>query len=342
MIQDGTIGSTVACRCGATLKVGADGLTRLAGGGSRPASAGGTPVSSTTQPTAPAGSGLSGNTGKAFYYLEWVGWGIGFFYVPGLFFTLMFLLLPQMDEAGVNRMRLSYQEDNAPYRKKEIDYKQKLFDKQKDFRKRQRDMQYHKDDLAERLRKLDKREASFTAETSKTDRDDLAKDREALRKEGDTLEKDSRVLNAEADSNAYLAAKEMRGDKDAIDKDHDDWVFKKQYLMVDQTQAETSAAGRRVWYLWGLLFATIMLMLGAIGYLSPKQGMWRRVIGVVTVAAIVLLIAAKMNGGRSVIIGAATSRAAPALTLATAAQAHTLPLRQSRPHPTPWHQATAI
>jgi hypothetical protein len=281
-------------------------------------------------PPAPAGDGLTGNAAKYMLYLDWLGWGFGFLYVPGLFFTLMFLLLPQMDEARVARMKMDYLDDNAPYRKKEIEYNQNLFKKGDDFRNKQRQLKYKDEDLNERFRALSKRERNLPKDASAADQKAINDEREGLGKERTALDKERASLDEEAGSAQYRNLKEVRPDKEKLDKDKEDWMFKKMYLMMDQTSSETSAKSRQVWYLWGLLFATILLMLGGIGYLSPKQGTWRRVVGAITVAAIVLMIAAKMNGGRSVIIGAAATikdRELQTQTLSAYAQVHTTIIR---------------
>jgi hypothetical protein len=286
-------------------------------------------VSTAPRPSSQASEGLTGNAAKYMVYLDWFGWGLGFLYVPGLFFTLMFLLLPQMDEAWVARMKLSYHDDNAPHRKKEIEYQQSLFKKGDDFRDRRRKLQYRDEDLAERQRQIDKRRQA--EKLTDAEREQLTKDEENLRKDRDALVKDRVALESEAGSENYKNTKAVRPDKEKLDKEKEDWAFKKQYLMMEQTDKETSAATRRWWYMWGLLFATILLMLGGIGYLSQKQGTWRRVVGAITVAAIVLMIAAKMNGGRSVIFGASAvikDREVQSQTMPTYAQGHTTNFRQ--------------
>lgn len=300
------------------------------------------PTPSTSQP-ATSNDRVNAQFTNALFYLEWIGWAFGFLYVPGLFFTLLFLLLPQMDEASVTRAKLSYQEDNAPYRKKEIEYQQNLYKKNEDFRTKQRQLKYREEDLGERARALDKRERNLPESATAADREAITKERESLSKERAALDKERNNINDDAASNNYKSAKEMRPDRDKLDKDKDEWIFKKQYLMVDQTTTETSAAGRRWWYVWGLLFGTIMLMLGGIGYLSPKQGVYRRVVGAITVAAIVLMIAAKMNGGRSVIFGASVTplEQVRELTLPSYAQGHTTTSAEDRPYPSTGRSAVS-
>jgi hypothetical protein len=288
-------------------------------------------VSTEPRPSSPASEGLTGNAAKYMVYLDWFGWGLGFLYVPGLFFTLLFLLLPQFDDARVARMKLDSLDDNAPFRKKEIEYNQNLFKKGDAFRDKLRQLTYRTDDLAERQRQLDKRRNDFNDKTTTEERDRAQKDQEALDKDRQALQKDREALNVEAGSANYKAAKEMRPEKEKVDKEKEDWQFKKQILMMEQTQSETGAAWRRALYVFGLLFATIILMLGAIGYLSPRQGPWRRVVGAITVGAIVLMIAAKMNGGRSVIIGASAvikDREVQTQTMPTYAQADTTIIRE--------------
>jgi hypothetical protein len=328
------IGSTLTCRaCGAQVKASADGLTRMAGGVMRTANPGGIPVSTVPRPSspspAPAGEGLAGNSPKYMVYLDWLGWGLGFFYVPGLFFTLMFLLLPQMDDARIARMKLDYAEDNAPYRKKEIEYNQNLFKKGDETRTKQRKYREEEDDLNESFRQLNKEERNLGKDDSRVE---LEKKRDNLKKKREELDKKRINLDEDVASAQYRSLKDMRADKEKLDKDKEDWIFKKMFLMMDQTNSETSSKSRQVWYLWGLLFATIMLMLGGIGYLSPKQGTWRRVVGAITIAAIVLMIAAKMNGGRSVIIGAGTTikdREVQTEAMPTYAQADITNLREN-------------
>jgi hypothetical protein len=327
------IGANMNCRtCGALLKVSANGLSQVSGGAVRPANPGGT-VSTAPHPTSPP-SETPPVFAKALVYLDWLGWAMGFLYVPGLFFTLLFLLFPQMDEASVARMKLSYQDDNAPHRKKEIEYQQNLFKKGDDFRNKQRQIKYREDDLNERFNELNKRERALPNDAKADERKAINDQRDGLNKEMTALVKERDNTNADAASALYRNQKDMRSDKEKLDKEKEDWQFKKLYLMVDQTQSETSAASRRWWYLWGLLFGTIMLMLGGIGYLSPRQGTWRRVVGAITVAAIVLMIAAKMNGGRSVIFGASAvikDREVQTQTLPTYAQVRTTNSRQVRP-----------
>ena len=287
-------------------------------------------MSTVPRPTLSSGDGPTGKTGKALVYLEWFGWALGFLYVPGLFFTLMFLLLPQMDEARVANMKLAYQDENAPFHKKKIDYALNLFKKGEAYRDKLRELTNKEEDLVEDQRQLDKKKR--TEKMAQEEYDKLSKD---LEKKKEDLNKEKEALAEENAGEAYKNTKAMRADKKAVDKEEEEWTFKKELLKAEKTQAETGAAARRFWYLWGLLFAVIMLMLGGIGYLSPKQGTWRRVVGAITIGIIVLTIAAKINDGHSVLFGAAgpvKGREEKAmLTLPTDAPPHTTSSRQSRP-----------
>ena len=55
-------------------------------------------------------------------------------------------------------------------------------------------------------------------------------------------------------------------------------------------------------YQLGLLFAVLVLVVGAVGYVSARQSLVRRIVGAIAIAAVVLLIVARMNGGRGVLL----------------------------------------
>src|ERR1700722_8416260 len=89
------------------------------------ANPGGTPVSTAPRPGAPVGDGQPDKFAKYFVYLEWFNWCLGWLYVPGLFFVLLFVFLPKIDEARVRRLELAYNDNSAPWKKKAIELEEK-------------------------------------------------------------------------------------------------------------------------------------------------------------------------------------------------------------------------
>ncbi len=257
---------------------------------------------------APPGPPLSEKVARLMAILEWVGWGLGWLYVPGLFFVLLFLLLPEMDALSLRNRQNTLNDASAPWQKTAIELDQKRDKKLDEFRKKERDLEYRREDLDDRQRELDRRESGFTGDTSQETRDALKKDRDRLKDDRDKLAKDQQNVQNEKQALDYKVRKELRSDLEKLDKDKKDWEYSARLKRLEAQQASNSALGRAWWYTVGLLFATILLMLGAIGYISPKQPTLRRVVGAITIGAIILMVAARMNGGNSVVFGINTGR----------------------------------
>jgi hypothetical protein len=267
-----------------------------------------TPASAPAAAPKPPGPPLSEKVARLMIVLEWVSWGLGWLYVPGLFFVLLFLLLPEMDMLAVRNRQNALNDNTAPWQKTAIELEQKRDKKLEDFRKKERDLEYRREDLDDRQRELDRRENGFTGDTSQETRDALKKDRDKLKEDRDKLAKDQQNVQNDRQALNYKVNKELRSDLEKLDKDKKDWEYSAKLKRLEVSQSANNVLGRAWWYTVGLLFATILLMLGAIGYLSPKQPTLRRVVGAITIGAIILMVAARMNGGSSVLFGIHTGR----------------------------------
>jgi hypothetical protein len=299
------IGDTLKCRsCGAALAVSAEGLSVVPGRANVPANPGGSSVSTAPRPAStPQTEQIPPGLAKALWYLDWLNWTLGWLYVPGLFFVLLFVFLPQLDTIGQRNREEAMQDDNAPYRKAQIELDQKKDKKREEMRKREKDLEYERADLDEEDRKLRKKETTLGPKASDAEREQIEKERKAIQDRRKKLQDKAETLNDDRGALDYSVNKEVRSDADKLDKEQRDWGFKKRLMAVELQQSRVSASGRQWWWYLGRLFATIVLTLGAIGYLTPKEPPLRRIVGVVTIGAIILLVASQLNGGHSVLFG---------------------------------------
>jgi hypothetical protein len=261
-------------------------------------------VSTAPRPGAPAGEGPPDKITKYLMYLEWFNWCLGWLYVPGLFFVLLFVFLPKIDEARIRRMELSYNDNNAPWKKKAIELEEKRNKKREEsFNKKERDFKTDKAEYDEKRRELYSRNPNDDTKATDEAKTKWNEEKKALDLEEIKIKDKEKVLRNEEGGLNFQLDKAVRADLEKLDKDKLEWKTKKQFLELDKQEVENAAKTRAIWYYLGQIFATIVLMLGAIGYLSPKESQLRRAVGVVTIGAVILLVAAQLNGGKSVLFG---------------------------------------
>jgi hypothetical protein len=301
------IGGMMRCgSCEAALQVSADGLSLLGGAAAKSANPGGTPVSTAPRPAPSAGDVPLTGTAKLFNYLEWFNWGLGWLYVPGLFLVLLFVFMPKIDSARLERMRLSWSDNNAPWKKKEIELKEKRNKTEEEkFTKKKREWDYKNADLQEKRRELESRNPYNDTKSTEEAKKKWDEEKKALDTEQTKLSDEKKTLDNEYGGLNYTISKSARPDQEKLDKERKEWETKVMFMQLDFQDAENAAKTRAIYYYLGQIFATILLMLGAIGYLSPKESQLRRIVGVVTIGAVVLLVVALLNGGHSVLFGLA-------------------------------------
>lgn len=80
-------------------------------------------------------------------------------------------------------------------------------------------------------------------------------------------------------------------EKDAIKKRREEWdKTGRTEMSRDVEDAGVSQRTNAYWYLWGMMFAFLMLAISSIGWLDPQQVKGRRVVGAIIICSILLLI----------------------------------------------------
>src|SRR5262249_29817896 len=164
------IGGTVTCRsCNEPLRVTSDGLVRTSGAKAPPPVPAQVPVPVNSPP--PAAPARAGGFSDAFGVL------LGFLFLPGLFLTLLFLLLPVLHRAWIHWRDAAGMELDLPIAKARQELERKKGDKLDEILKKEKELKYKQADLRDRRRELDEREKELVkANAGKNEFDALGRD----------------------------------------------------------------------------------------------------------------------------------------------------------------------
>ncbi len=297
------IGESINCRsCNEPLKVTSDGLRAVGGkAAAAPARAAApAPRRASLADSEPAESSSGG--GGMF---DAVGVLLGFLFLPGLFLTLLFLLAPSLDRAFAETYSAREIELNLPVTKAKQELERKKDEKREELRKKEKENQYKQNDLRDRRRDLDKRSNQLYSKPNppQSEQDALRKESDELNKEEQAAYKEADKLREDRDKLEAGLGKQFREESDKIEQDEREVRKKKDQLELDRLTSSAGLIKRSAWYQGGLLIGVLILMVGSVGYLSSRQSMVRRVVGAIAIGAVVLLIAARMNSGRGVLLG---------------------------------------
>jgi hypothetical protein len=293
------VGDTIECRsCGERVRVTPDGLERARGGSSAaPPRRSEPPPPEAPPPPAvrPAPAAPKAGTG----ILDTFGMVLGCLFLPGLFLTVLFLLLPVIHRAGVGSIDAAEIDLEVSLTKARQDLERKKDVEREDMRKKERDLKFKMNEMQERIQELEQRRNKLTPSP---ELDDLNKQIDSLRQEQDALIKQNTAVAEERQKLESSLTRKFRDDEDKIDKEERDNAKKRDKLELDRRAAEATMLRWSYWYQWGQLGGVLLLLIGSVGYLSGRQSVVRRVVGAVAIGAVILLVVAKMNSGRGVLL----------------------------------------
>jgi hypothetical protein len=300
------VGNTITCRaCGEGLSVTSDGLVRNPVASAPPPVVTAAPAAAAQRPSAAAAapsprpaSAPQAPLGGA---VEWLGWLLGMLFLPGLCLTLLFEFLPAVDRAAAKSLDAELLELKLTSTKARQELDQKKEEKRQDLRKKERELQYKYDELSERRQELDRRRTKSKGD--KGEMDDLQREEDVLRRDEKGLFKESEQLREEREKLESSLKKTFREDLERLDKTEKDGIKKQDKLALQQQAAAATSLRLDYWCQGGQLLGLLVLMVGSVGYLSAKQSLVRRIVGAIVLGVVVLLLVAKLNGGRGVILG---------------------------------------
>ena len=270
---------------------------RTSGGKAAPAAPSHLPAPASAAPRAAAPGGSGG-------FFDALGVVLGLLFLPGLFLTLLFALLPAIHRSWINSMEAAGMDLDLPIAKARQELQRKKDDKLEEVRKKEKELKYKQDDIHDRRLELDQREKDLVKSNAPKEQfDALGRDRENLTKEEDALFRDSDRIREERQKLEASLSKQYRADEDKIEQDERERTRKRDKLELDKRAAEVNLVRWSFVYQVGLLFGLLVLVVGSVGYISSRQSLVRRIVGAIAIAAVVLLVVARMNGGRGVLLG---------------------------------------
>jgi hypothetical protein len=300
------IGDTTTCRnCGEILRVTTDGLVRTHT--TAPAAA------ATSQPTPPAASppipmatpAPRPDAGAGSGVRDVLGMILGFLFLPGLFLTLLFLLLPIIGRGRLSAIDADQLDLDAPVTKARQELDQKKSEKRDEIRKNERDVQAKQDDVRDRQKELDDRRQKLFAAGKQPEKGEIEaidKEQMKLRDEQGALDREREKYRDQSRKLDDGTTKELRAEVEKLEHAQRENAKKRAPLELERSNVEASTLRWNYRFQWGQLIGVLVLLIGSVGYLSSRQSMVRRVVGAIAIGAVVLLIVAKMNNGRGVFL----------------------------------------
>jgi hypothetical protein len=292
------IGRTVACRqCGARLEVDSDGLRASVGGRrAAQASAVSAPPDVIPADAVPAVSGVSSRLADP--RPAWMDVA-SYVFLFGLFIVLPSVFVPMIQRASQSRIEGKLIEGQIPTNQKRhaLDALRRDKEDEANFKDRTERLADKHASISKRRDELNKKMA--TAPFAEMDR--LQADMQKLNDEETNLFDEDRKLNDDRAKAHDAIEKDLRKDKDDLDKEEKKWLKDRDKLEDERQEAQASALKWSPFFTGVLMFGSIFLAVGAIGFLGPRQTVARRVVGAVTLGLLVLLLFNKLGGGRSLL-----------------------------------------
>jgi hypothetical protein len=309
------VGGTVTCRgCGTLLSVSPDGLSRAAG----PSAEAAAPVRAPA--TAVAAAAPAAEAARPAGAFDLVGWTLSWLFLPGLFLTVVFVFLPIVERAGLASLEAAAIDADLPYTKARQELDRKKEEKRDDVRRKDRELQFKRDEVGAKRRDIDRRRNqlySKPAAPPQAEIDALRKEEDALHKEEEeALYREEDQLRDERQKLENSLSKTFKEESDKLDREQKARNERRDRLELDRRAAEAASLRRGYWYNWGLFAGLLVLMAGAVGYLSDRNSAMRRAVGAVVLAGLALLVVAKLNSGRGVLFAQEPAHGNPSDPLA--------------------------
>ncbi|HEX8913211.1 MAG TPA: hypothetical protein VF796_12700, partial [Humisphaera sp.] len=86
-----------------------------------------------------------------------------------------------------------------------------------------------------------------------------------------------------------------QADRTAMDARQKAWDAERTALQNEVRESQISTSGNIYWYTWGVLFASAVVLVGALGYMGTGATRTRRVVGGVLVVFITLMVISTYN-----------------------------------------------
>jgi hypothetical protein len=235
----------------------------------------------------------------------------------------LLLLLPIIGRGRLSAFDADLIDLELPLTKSRLELERKKDAKREEIRKTERDVQSKLDDVRDRLRELDRRREKLFAKgkvPAQAELDEIEKERTGLFKEQTDLSRENETLRDESQKLQAGTYKEIRAEVEKYEQAQQEHARKRDKLDLERRAAEAANLRWNYWFQWGQLGGVLVLIVGSIGYLSNRQSTVRRVVGAIAIGAVVLLIVAKMNSGRGVLLslgGAGGDKGLSAYNLST-------------------------
>src|ERR1051326_326067 len=293
------IGRTISCRqCGARLEVDSGGLHATCGGG-HPGQATAGAGAAEVLPAVAANPGAHFTPRAAEARPAWMDIA-SWVFLLGLLIVLPAVFVPMIMRSGLQRLEGRMIEGQIPVNQKRHEIDALRRKKEDDPKLKERS-----DKVAERRKDLDKRRNDAQAEMNKAASDEAFRAAQAkmekVMQDDEPLRKDEEDLRIDKDKARTAAEKELSKENDDLAKKERDWLTERDKLDDERQKSQASALWWSPIFMSILAFGSIVLAVGALGLLGPRQTVARRVVGAVTLGLLVLLLFNKLAGGRGLL-----------------------------------------
>jgi hypothetical protein len=221
-------------------------------------------------------------------------------FLLGMVVVIACLALPKIDDARINGFSARTREGDIPFDRKIREITHKYEDKRQELDEPAKKKQEQIDSLNDRILELQTRANDSAAD--ETARQAAQTELTKVQKERTDAETERTKLEDEATRKKNIQDREERKEKDKLKRDRKKWDREKEVIMEEEkVEAEVHKDSWNYWYQWATMAGFVLLSVGALGYLSPRESTMRRVVGSIVLVAIVILIVQKFADARGLL-----------------------------------------